>query len=106
VLTISSSERRAQERQELAREVFCSNGLNADFDLIAGCDAQTAVARAARARNCSCVILERENDPPWRRWLRGSATSRLLGLANRLTLIAVPGEHVEDGPSASRCEQN
>jgi hypothetical protein len=91
VLSVDRTERKAEERQELARAVCCRGGLSADFDLIAGCDVRTAVDRAARARGCSHVILERENDSPWRRWLRGDSFGRLLGLADRLTLVTLPG---------------
>lgn len=106
VLSVAASEGKAEERQGLARERCYDRGLAAEFDLIAGCDVRTALERAARARGCSHVIIERENDPPWRRWLRGNTTWRLLGLADWLTLITLPGRHTRGDAPGPGCEQN
>ena len=100
VLTIARTERQAVERQGLAREVFHNQRLEVDFDLIAGCHVRTGVAWAAQARGCSRVIVERENCSPWRRWLRGDPTWSLLGLAHKLSIVALPGD-TSDGASSS-----
>jgi hypothetical protein len=106
VLTVARTERCAVERQESARGVFYSNGLDADFDLIAGCEVRTAVAWAAQARGCSRVIMERENTAPWWRWLRGDSAWRLIGLAGKLTLIMLPTSDAATVPPDSGCQQN
>ncbi len=90
VLSVAANEERAAERQEVARATLYRHGVDADFDLIAGCELRTAVARAARARGCSHVILEREYGWPWWRRLRGETVLRLAGLADRFTLVALP----------------
>jgi hypothetical protein len=106
VLTVARSERRAADGQKLAREVFLSNRLDADFDLIAGCDVRTAVARAAHARGCSTVFLDRPDTPPWRRWLRGDTVGRLLPLADQMTLVMLPAEDRDAAPSGPGSERN
>jgi hypothetical protein len=90
VLSVARTERGAEERQELARKVCLSRGLDADFDLVAGCPLGTAVARAARARGCSHLIAERRHDASWLGWLRGETTRALLNLADRLTVVTLP----------------
>jgi K+-sensing histidine kinase KdpD len=106
VLTLARTENRAIERQELAREVFYRHSVDADFDLIAGCELQTAVVRAAQARGCSRVILEREPAPSWWHRLRGDTTWRLLSLADKLTIISLcTASQIEKIPDMT-CEQN
>jgi hypothetical protein len=90
VLTADRSERRAEARQEAAREACRARGLDADFDLVAGCDLRTAVARAARARGCSHVVVGRAAPRAWWRWPRRDTAGRLLGLAASLTLVTLP----------------
>jgi hypothetical protein len=90
VLSVAGTERDAEGRQGLARRFFLDRGLDADFDLIAGCDLRTAVARAARARGCSHVIVTRQCEPSWRRWLGGGRTRALLALTDKLTVVTLP----------------
>jgi K+-sensing histidine kinase KdpD len=90
VLTVGRTERRAMDLQSAAREAMGAGGLDADFDLIAGCNAAVAVEGAAKARNCSLVILERSRPRRWWQCWRRDPTRRLLRLADRLTLVALP----------------
>jgi hypothetical protein len=92
VLTVARTERRAEVRQKAARAAIADAGLDADFDLIAGCDLRTAVTRAAAARGCSRVVLGRGGTHGWRRWFGGDATRTLLALADRLTLVSLADE--------------
>ncbi len=106
VLTVTASEVRAAAWEESARETLYNYGLDADFDLIAGCEVRTAVAWAARTRGCSHVILERESGTPWWRRLRGESARRLVGLAETLTLLVLPGGGVADVPTGSGVRHN
>jgi hypothetical protein len=106
VLTHARSERLASERQELAREIFYRHALDAEFDLIAGCELQTAVGWVTHARGCSSVIVERECLPSWRRWFRGDTARRLLALADRLTIIALPGSSILEKQTGLAGERN
>jgi hypothetical protein len=92
VLTVDRSERRAEARQEAAREACRARGLDADFDLVAGCDLRTAVARAARARGCSHVVVRRPDPRAWWRWPHRDAARHLLGLAASLALVTLPAD--------------
>ena len=62
----------------------------ADFDLVAGGDLHTAVARAARWRRCSHVVVPRGRPGVWWRWLRGETIERLAGLAAEVAILALP----------------
>jgi hypothetical protein len=91
VLSVGHSEREARLRRQLAEEAFAARGLAADFDLIAGCDAGTAAAAAARWRRCSHVFLEKRPISPWQRWLHGDTVRRLRALSAAFALLALPG---------------
>jgi K+-sensing histidine kinase KdpD len=92
VLTVDRSEAGAVQRERLARQAMAAAGGDADFDLVAGCDPETAVARAARARACSQVICERSEARPWWHWPRRDPVRTLLPLADTLTLVVLPAE--------------
>jgi len=92
VLTVSPSEAVARSCERAAEEAFAARRLAADFDLMAGCDAPTAVARAARWRRCSHVFVERRAASPWRRWLGGDVMRELACLSDSLSMVAFAGE--------------
>ena len=92
VLTVGRTESAARTWERAAEEAFAARGLAADFDLMAGCDAPTAVAHAARWRRCSHVFVERRAAPPWRRWLCGDVMRELANLSDSLSMVAFAGE--------------
>jgi K+-sensing histidine kinase KdpD len=103
VLTVDRSEAGALRRERLARQAMAAAGGDADFDLVAGCDTRTAVARAARARACSRVICERSQARAWWHWPRRDPVRTLLPLADTLTLVVLPPEGDDKHPAESGC---
>ncbi len=96
VLTVARTDSEARRRQAAAEAVLAAQGLAADFDAAVGGDARTAVAWAARWRRCSHVVVAKRQAAGWWRPLRGGRVEDLLGLSDRLTLLALP-----DGLGAS-----
>jgi hypothetical protein len=90
VLTVAPTEREATRRSDAAREAWSGTGLAADFDLLAGDDAQEAVASVSRWRRCTHIVVERQVTSPWQRWLRGSFLERWLCLSDSFGLLTVP----------------
>jgi K+-sensing histidine kinase KdpD len=75
--------------------------LAAHFDFVVGGNAAGAVVSVARWRRCGHVFLAQRRAQPWWRWLRGDTLKTLLGLADSLTVLALPEEDVHSiAPSA------
>lgn len=89
ILTVASTAPEGRARERTAADSLAKLGVAADCDLAGGCDLPTAVARAARWRRCSHVLVERAA-PAWPRWLGGDVLRDLAGLSDALTLVAVP----------------
>ena len=90
VLTVARTVAEAKVRERAAEEAFARRRLVVDCDFVAGCDAATAVARAAHWRRCSHVFVERRPVPGWPRWLRRDVLRDLAGLSDALAVVAVP----------------
>jgi hypothetical protein len=101
VLTLAPSEAEARRRQKFAEQVLAGHRLPADFDFAAGSDPVRAVPLVARCRRCTHAIVERRSSSPWWRWLWGDTFTRLLGIADSLTVLALP-ESSQDLQRAGR----
>ena len=91
VLTGANSARVAKRNQQPARLILAQESTNCEFDFIVGTDIEMAAASVARWRHCQLVVTGRYGNPPWRRWLRGSTSQRLLGLAESVAVLSFPG---------------
>ena len=58
----------------------------------------TAVARAARWRRCSHVLVEQRSLPRWRRWFGGDVIRELAALPDSPALVAVQETAVPSAP--------
>jgi hypothetical protein len=94
VLTIARTERTARLRQAVARETLAEAGLTADFDFLVGAETRMAVARIARWRRCQLVILQRQDSPPWWRWLRDTYSEWMTNWTETLSFLSLPGPGV------------
>jgi hypothetical protein len=96
VLTLGLTMKAAQRRQEAAREMLASRGLNADFDLIVGWNVSKAVLSAAAWRRCRLAVIDRPRPVSWWNVLGGSPTERLLSAAAPLAFLVLPEETVPE----------
>jgi hypothetical protein len=99
VLTLARSEGAARCRQAMAEVALQAEGVGGHFDFVVGCEVGAAVALAANSRRCSHVFVEKQHTSAWGRWLRGSILERLFGLADSLSLLALPGTTPAKGSS-------
>jgi hypothetical protein len=96
VLTLGVTLQAARHRQEVAREVLASRGLNADFDLIVGWNVREAVLSAVGWRRCQLAIIERPRPVPWWRAFWGTPTERMLYPPAPVAFLVLP-EGAEPG---------
>ncbi len=91
VLTVARSERKAWLQQQRAREIVAEYRMKSDFDFVVGHEIRAAVESVARWRRCQLVVLDREHNAPWWRWLRSSTIERLISLRSPLAFLVLPG---------------
>jgi hypothetical protein len=96
VLSVARSEPEARSLLQFAEDAFARERMPALFDLLVGENPSTAAAGVARWRSCTHVFVRRQDQSGWRRWLRGDPLHRLLGLADSLALVSVPGANLPD----------
>jgi hypothetical protein len=101
VLTIAVSERQARHDEQLARETLTGLGLSCDFDFVAGSDVRAAVAGVARWRRCQLVVVNRDGEASWWRWLRSSTFERLIKLTERLAYLSFTPAAAADSAGGS-----
>ncbi len=90
VLTVAQNDREGRVQQQAARTVWATRGLNADFDMLLGCDVRTAVVSVARWRRCTHILVDHQRTSPWWRWLRGDTLAHFLGLNDSFSILALP----------------
>jgi hypothetical protein len=102
ILIVAKSEREAHLQQGYAEGVCNSFRLLADVDLVVGCDVRSAVSRVASWRRCSHLIIERRiGEVPLHR-SHDTALEHFRGLADSLSLLALPEAIVLDVPHTFR----
>jgi K+-sensing histidine kinase KdpD len=90
VLTVTRTEEEARELEHAAREWFEARGLAAHYDCVIGDAMPTAVARVARWRHCTHVLVGRQPRLRWWQRLRGSSLHRRFGLPDSLNILSLP----------------
>ena len=90
VLTVARSDSEARRRRRAAEATLAARGQSGDFDIVVGGDVRSAVAWVARWRRCSHVVVAKRHSRGSWRWLHGDPVERLLGVSDRLTLLALP----------------
>jgi nucleotide-binding universal stress UspA family protein len=99
ILTVARTEREGRRRQQPARTAFAEHGQSGNFDLLIGSGVDEAASRVARWRQCQLVVMGRYGRPQWAHWFAGSTTERLLGLADSLAVLTIPGKGISPLPS-------
>jgi hypothetical protein len=91
LLTVASSTRQANRRQEAALELLGDSGRDCEFDLIVGAETGAAAAHVARWRHCQGIIAPRQPPPPWwRRW-QNTTLETIMNLAHSFAFVSLPG---------------
>jgi nucleotide-binding universal stress UspA family protein len=103
VLTAARTQREGQRLQQPARAAFAERGQGGHFDLLVGAGVAEAAARVARWRQCRLLVMGRYGGPEWRRWLGGSTTEALIGLADSLAVLTIPKRRASD-TGRERCD--
>jgi hypothetical protein len=104
VLIVANSEREAHLRQRYAEGVCNAFRLLADFDFVVGFDVRAAVGRVASWRNCTHLIMERRIAVSEQQRSQDSVFEGFRGLADSLSLLALPESIVLDVPHTFRKE--
>jgi K+-sensing histidine kinase KdpD len=90
ILTVARNGREARVQEQVARTIWATRGLDADFDSLIGCDVRTAVVSVARWRRCTHIFVDHQRTSPWWRWLRGDTLGHFLGLTDSFSILALP----------------
>lgn len=104
ILISAKSEQEAAARQEKMEEVCHAQRLVADFDVVIGSDLCSAVSRVAKWRRCSHLVVERQSTGSW--WSRtgGDLLEQFRGLADSLSILALPEAVTLDVPHRIQSE--
>jgi hypothetical protein len=90
VLTVARTERGASRRGWHMREALTHDGLDCDFDQLAGVGVGPAALHVACWRQCQVVVVKRRRGRWWRPWRRGDSLAQLAASPSSLALLALP----------------
>jgi hypothetical protein len=102
VLTVARTERGAFRRGWEMREALTHDGLDCDFDQLAGVGVGPATLHVACWRQCQVVVVKRRSGRWWWPWRRGDSLAQLTASPSSLAFLALPQDGVPDLPSPAR----
>ncbi len=105
VLTVARSERIALIREQRLREALNGQGLDCDFDQLAGFGMGSAALRGACWRRCQVVVVRRRPGRSWWPWGRGETLEQLTTYPSPFAFLALPeGGLLEPAPVSGVAE--